>query len=57
VKAEMALFLGDAALKELPPDKQKAADAVVCNFLKVAWRKRSKLWKLACEEGNDWRLK
>ena len=55
--SEMALFLGDTALKELPPDKQKAVDAVVCNFLKVAWRKRSKLWKLACEEGNEWRLK
>src|SRR3954470_14835582 len=54
---DLSLFLGDAALVGLPPDRQRAVDTVVCNFLKVAWRKRSKRWKLACEEGNDWRLK
>jgi hypothetical protein len=54
---DLSLFLGDAALEGLPPDKQKAVDTVVCNYLKVAWRKRRKLWKLACEEGNEWRLK
>jgi hypothetical protein len=54
---ELALFLGDGALVELPEEQQRAVDDVVCNFLKVAWRKRSKLWKLVCVEGNDWRLK
>ncbi len=53
----LALFLGDNALVDLPRDQQRAVDDVVCNFLKVAWRKRSKLWKLVCVQGNDWRLK
>ena len=54
---EMALFLGDGALQDLPEDKQRAVDTVVCNFLHVAWRKRRKLWRAACVEGNEWRLK
>ena len=54
---DMALFLGDGALIGLPKGQQRAVDDVVCNFLKVAWRKRSKLWRLVCVEGNDWRLK
>jgi len=54
---EMALFLGDGALQDLPEDKQRAVDSVVCNFLHVAWRKRRKLWRAACVEGNEWRLK
>jgi len=53
----LALFLGDGALVELPKDQQRTVDDVVCNFLKVAWRKRSKLWRLVCVDGNDWRLK
>ena len=55
--SELALFLGDGALGELPAPKQLAVDNVICNFLKVAWRKRSKLWKLVCADGNEWRLK
>jgi len=54
---DIMLFLGDGALRELPDDKQRAVDTVVCNFLHVAWRKRQKLWRSACAEGNDWRLK
>ena len=55
--SDLMLFLGDGALRELEPEKQRAVDVVVCNFLKVAWRKRSKLWKLVCAEGNEWRLR
>lgn len=55
--SELALFLGDGAIGELPQEKQQAVDNVVCNFLKVAWRKRSKLWKRVCVEDNEWRLK
>ena len=54
---DIALFLGDGALRELPDDKQRAVDTVICNFLHVAWRKRQKLWRTACADGNDWRLK
>jgi len=47
---DMVLFLGDGALQDLPEDKQRAVDTVVCNFCR-------KLWRAACVEGNEWRLK
>ena len=54
---DVALILGDGCLKELPKQKQRAVDAVICNFLKLAWRKRRKLWLHVCEAGDEWKLK
>ena len=55
--SDMALFLGDGALQDLPEEKQRAVDTVVCNFLHVAWRKRRKLWRAACADHIEWALK
>jgi len=52
-----ALFLSDRMLKELPPDKVRAVDSVVCDYLLRAWRKRAELWKLECQPGSEWRLR
>jgi hypothetical protein len=52
-----ALFLSDRMLKELPPDKARAVDSVVCDYLLRAWRKRADLWKLECQPGTEWRLR
>jgi hypothetical protein len=51
------LFLGDRFLAELPAEVAKKVDSVVCDFLKVAWRHRQKLWKAACRDGSEWRLR
>ena len=55
-KQDVALLLGDSKLAELPPDKQQQVDTVVCNFLKVAWRRRRAEWLKHCVAGNEWRL-
>ena len=54
---EMALFLGDSLLLRLPQDIARQVDATVCNFLKVAWRKRKGVWKELCVGKDEWRLK
>jgi hypothetical protein len=51
------LFLGDRLLDGLPRDVERAVDNVICDFLKVAWRKRQQLWKAACIDGDEWRLR
>jgi len=51
------LFLGDRLLAGLPQDVEQAVDTVICDFLKVAWRRRQQLWKEACLDGNEWRLR
>ena len=38
--AEVALFLSDSMFQELQPDMRRKVDRIVCDFLKVAWRKR-----------------
>ena len=51
------LFLGDKAFVGLPAPIWKAADQVVCNYLKLAWRKRQDRWRQLCVPGDDWTLK
>lgn len=54
---DVALFLGDSKLSELPPKLRAKVDMVVCNYLKVAWLSRQTVWRGLCVEGSDWRLK
>jgi hypothetical protein len=51
------LFLGDRLLAELPAGVAMKVDTVICDFLKVAWRRRQQLWKAACRDGSEWRLR
>jgi len=51
------LFLGDRLLAELPADAAVKVDSVICDFLKVAWRRRQHLWKAGCRDGSEWRLR
>jgi hypothetical protein len=53
----VALLLGDTELGELPLQKQKEVDIAICDFLKVAWKKRRVAWRQHCVEGSEWRLK
>jgi hypothetical protein len=55
--ADVELFLGDRLLRALPQQVALAVNATVCNFLKIAWRKREPLWQNFCQEGTSWRLK
>jgi len=55
--ADVELFLGDRLLRALPQQVALDVNATVCNFLKVAWRKREPLWQNFCQEGTSWRLK
>jgi hypothetical protein len=54
---DVGLFLGDAKLKELPPALRVEVDAVLCNYLKLAWGQRSVVWRGMCLAGNEWRLR
>ena len=53
----MELFLGDGLLQVLPPGVAKEVDATICNFLKVAWRKRHEVWRTFCVDDAGWKLK
>ena len=53
---EMAVFLGDGLFTEVPAHVARALDTVVCDFLKLAWRRRQTLWKPICLPGTEWRL-
>ena len=55
--ARMELFLGDGFLRRLPAAVAKQVDETVCNYLKVAWRKRKDVWKTFCVSNDEWRLK
>jgi len=48
---------GTLVLAELPADVVMKVDTVICDFLKVAWRRRQQLWKAACRDGSEWRLR
>ena len=48
------LFLGDSLVRHLPADSAWRADAIVCDFLMLAWRKRSAVWKTMTVDGNEW---
>ena len=45
-------------LLSLPPGLAKEVDATVCNFLKVAWRKRQTVWTQRgwCSDKDGWKL-
>src|ERR1700733_5925004 len=50
------IFLGAKWLMELPADKRHRLDHVICDYLKVTWRKRDALWtRLTDRKG--WKLK
>jgi hypothetical protein len=53
---DVALFLGDSKLRELSSELRQKVDIVLCNYLKVAWKKRLPVWQGLCD-GNDWRLR
>jgi hypothetical protein len=55
--AEMGLFLGDVFLRQLPTDIARRVDAAVCDYLKVAWRKRRDVWRGFCVAGDEWRFR
>ena len=52
----MKVFLGAKILDELPDKVAQAVDHAICNFLKVAWRRRDYIWKAVCVDSNPWRL-
>ena len=51
-----AVFLSDRLWKELPAEVAQAVDTAVCDFLKVAWRRRKRIWSAVCVPGSEWRL-
>jgi hypothetical protein len=53
---DVSVFLGDGWLQGLPKPLVQQVDAVVCNFLKIAWRRRKPRWQTFCD-GNEWKLK
>jgi hypothetical protein len=55
--ADVELFLGDRLLRRLPQEVALKVDATVCNFLRIAWRKRQPLWRNFCQDGTEWRLR
>ena len=54
--AEVGLLLSDSLLRQLPNEVAWRADAIICDFLLVAWRKRSPIWQIFCKDGDEWRL-
>ena len=52
-----ALFLSDKHLMELEPELRERVDMVLCNYLKLVWRKRVPLWKDECLGGNEWTVR
>jgi hypothetical protein len=52
----MKVFLGAKILDELPRGVAQSVDHAICNFLKVAWRRRDYIWKAVCVNSNPWRL-
>ena len=56
-RAEMELFLGDGLLRALPAEVARRVDAALCDYLKVAWRKRQGVWKNFSLGDNEWKLK
>ena len=52
---EMRLFLCDRLLMELGPELRWSVDAVLCNYLKVLWRKREEVWLPQCVDRDPWR--
>ena len=54
--ASVSLFLGDGLVRDLPADVARVADATICNFLKVAWRKRAPIWKNLCRDDDEWQF-
>ena len=50
------LFLGDKLLLQLPEDMRRKVDSILCDYLKVAWRKRDTVWA-ALTERQGWRLR
>jgi reverse transcriptase-like protein len=53
---DVNLFLGDKMLLNLPEQKRGRVDRILCDFLKVAWRKRDTVWAPLTER-KGWRLK
>ena len=41
---DASLFLSDRFLLKLGPELRWTVDAVICDFLKLLWRKRSQVW-------------
>ena len=41
----LTLFLGDSLQRELQPDVRQKVDSIICDFLRVAWKKRKPLWR------------
>jgi hypothetical protein len=54
---DVALFLGDSKLSELSPKLRRTVDAVICNYIMVAWRSRAAVWRQLTVDGNEWRLR
>ncbi len=50
------LFLGDKLLLQLPEEKRRHVDAILCDYLKVVWRKRNTVWADLTER-QGWRLR
>jgi hypothetical protein len=51
------IFLGDSFASKLLEEKRSQFDVVICNFLRLAWRRRDIIWKTLTIEGNPWRLR
>ena len=49
-----ALFLSDRSLMELAPELRWRVDSVLCNYLKLLWRKREEVWSKQGLDQNLW---
>jgi len=53
---DVQLFLGDKLLLHVPEEKRRRVDGILCDYLKVAWRKRNTVWA-ALTERQGWKLR
>ena len=55
--AAVRLFLSDSLMRRLPEEVARRAEATICDFLMVAWRRRCSIWQNFVVAGDDWKLR
>ena len=55
-ECNVEMFLGDKMLKPLPEGMRTRVDGILCDYLKVAWKKRNTIWATLTER-QGWRLR
>jgi hypothetical protein len=56
-RSDVDIFLGDTLASQLSEEKRSQFDVVICNFLRLAWRRRDRIWKDLTVEDNAWKLR